>query len=173
MEQLEIIMNTTSRLAKINQSLILLTKIDNNFYTEETDISVKNIINEKLDFFQDLIMEKKITVNTELDKQLDLRMNAYLADTLFLNIIKNAIMHNMYNGKINIISDGRFLKFINTGSMSDIKGNIFKRFIRSNNKDSLGIGLSIVKRICNFYSIDIIYSVNDLHEFKLDFKNES
>jgi signal transduction histidine kinase len=57
--------------------------------------------------------------------------------------------------------------------MSDIKGNIFKRFIRSNNKDSLGIGLSIVKRICNFYSIDIIYSVNDLHEFKLDFKNES
>ena len=55
----------------------------------------------------------------------------------------------------------------------DIKGNIFKRFIRSNNKDSLGIGLSIVKRICNFYSIDIIYSVNDLHEFKLDFKNES
>ncbi len=173
MEQLEIIMNTTSRLAKINQALILLTKIDNSFYTEEKDVSVKHIINEKVDFFQDLIIEKKIAVSIKIDKQLDLRMNAYLADTLFLNIIKNAIMHNIYNGKIDVNYDGRFLKFINTGPILDIKENIFKRFIRSNNKDSLGIGLSIVKRICDFYSIDIIYSVNDLHEFKLDLNNAS
>ena len=36
MEQLETIMNTTSRLARINQALILLTKIDNKFYEEKT-----------------------------------------------------------------------------------------------------------------------------------------
>ena len=46
MEKLEAIMNTTSRLAKINQALILLTKIENKFYTKKSDLSVSKIIKE-------------------------------------------------------------------------------------------------------------------------------
>ena len=88
MEQLEIIMNTTTRLAKINQALILLTKIDNRFYTDISVISIDKIIHEKLDFFSDLISEKKIILTTNICNTLDFKMNRYLADTLFLNIIK-------------------------------------------------------------------------------------
>ena len=48
MEKLEIIMNTTSRLAKINQALILLTKIENKSYYEKSSFSIYQIINEKI-----------------------------------------------------------------------------------------------------------------------------
>ena len=44
MEQLETIMNTTSRLARINQALILLTKIDNKFYAEKTSCIVLKLL---------------------------------------------------------------------------------------------------------------------------------
>ena len=172
MEQLEIIMNTTTRLAKINQALILLTKIDNRFYTDISVISIDKIIYEKLDFFSDLILEKKIILKTNICNTLDFKMNRYLADTLFLNIIKNAIMHNNINGSINILLEGNILQIMNTGPKLSNKENIFKRFVRSSNKDSLGIGLSIVKRVCNFYFIDINYSFDSVHRFNLNFKDE-
>ena len=172
MEQLEIIMNTTTRLAKINQALILLTKIDNRFYTGISVISIDKIIHEKLDFFSDLISEKRIILKTNICNALDFKMNRYLADTLFLNIIKNAIMHNNINGSINIILEGNILQIMNTGPKLLSKENIFKRFVRSSNKDSLGIGLSIVKRVCNFYFIDINYSFDEVHRFNLNFKDE-
>jgi signal transduction histidine kinase len=171
LEQLEIIMNTTTRLAKINQALILLTKIDNRFYTNEESIPLLKLINEKLNFFKDLISEKKIGVRLDIDSSYNLHMNSYLADTLFLNLIKNAIMHNIVNGKIIIKLDSSTLSIINTGQKLNIAGDIFKRFIRSENKDSLGIGLSIVKKICGYYSIPISYTFNKNHEFTLILKD--
>ena len=167
LEQLEIIMNTTTRLAKINQALILLTKIDNRFYTNEESIPLLKLINEKLNFFKDLLSEKKVKVKLDIDSSYTLLMNSYLADTLFLNLIKNAIMHNIVNGEIIIKLDSSTLSIINSGQELNITGDIFKRFIRSENKDSLGIGLSIVKKICGYYSIPISYNFNIDHEFTL------
>ena len=167
LEQLEIIMNTTTRLAKINQALILLTKIDNRFYTNEESIPLLKLINEKLNFFKDLLSEKKVKVKLDIDSSYTLLMNSYLADTLFLNLIKNAIMHNIVNGEIIIKLDSSTLSIINSGQKLNITGDIFKRFIRSENKDSLGIGLSIVKKICGYYSIPISYNFNKDHEFTL------
>ena len=170
MEQLETIMNTTSRLARINQALILLTKIDNKFYAEKTSCIVLKLLNEKIEFYSHLIIEKGIEVEIDVDDKFEISMNAYLADTLFLNLIKNSIMHNIIDGKIQIHFDGQSLHIRNSGPELDIKGNIFKRFVRSSNKDSLGIGLSIVKRICDLYLINITYNYINQHHFILNFK---
>ena len=105
------------------------------------------------------------------DEQI-ISMDPYLADSLFLNLIKNAIMHNEQKGIIKIDFDGKTLNIKNSGSKLNFDGDIFKRFVRSSNKDSLGIGLSIVKRICDFYSILISYNYDEHHCFKLIFKNE-
>ena len=171
LEQLEIIMNTTTRLAKINQALILLTKIDNRFYTNEESIPLLKLINEKLNFFKDLLSEKKIGVKLDVDSSYNLQMNSYLADTLFLNLIKNAIMHNIVNGKIIIKLNSSSLSILNTGSALNIVGDIFKRFVRSENKDSLGIGLSIVKKICSYYLIPVSYNYNNSHEFIMNLED--
>ena len=172
MEKLEIIMNTTSRLAKINQALILLTKIENKSYTEKSSFSILQIINEKIDFYSSLINEKDIKVKIDIEQEAKINMNAYLADTLFLNLIKNAIMHNIKGGIINIYYKSNTLQINNTGNKLDVDGDIFKRFVRSMNKESLGIGLSIVKKICDFHSITISYFYTNQHEFKLDFSDE-
>ena len=81
-------------------------------------------------------------------------------------------MHNTNDGVIEISFDGQILNIINTGPKLDFQGDIFKRFVRSTNKESLGIGLSIVKRICDFYSMEISYMYTSHHEFKLCIKDE-
>ena len=80
-------------------------------------------------------------------------------------------MHNTVNGKIIIKFNLSILSILNTGPALNIEGDIFKRFVRSENKDSLGIGLSIVKKICSYYLIPVSYNYNNSHEFIMNLED--
>ena len=50
------------------------------------------------------------------------------------------------------------------------QSNIFNRFTRNSiSNKSLGIGLSIVKRICDLYNFNIKYDYKDEHCFIINF----
>ena len=172
MEQLALLLETTNRLSKINQALIFLTKIDNRFYPEGSTFSLNDLIKEKLSLFEDAIQDKNINLELDLLDITHAYMNPYLAETLIINLIKNAIVHNEKGGVLRISLSNNSLSISNSGSpLSFNESDIFKRFTRSNeNKKSLGIGLSIVQRICDLYTFNIAYSYADEHQFKLNFK---
>ncbi len=172
MEQLALLLETTNRLSKINQALIFLTKIDNRFYTEGSTFSLNDLIKEKLSLFKDAIQDKNIKLKLDLLDITHVYMNPYLAETLIINLIKNAIFHNKSGGVLRITLSNNTLSIANSGgSLSFSEKDIFKRFTRSSeNKKSLGIGLSIVQRICDLYSFNIAYSYADEHQFKINFK---
>jgi len=172
MEQLALLLETTNRLSKINQALIFLTKIDNRFYTEGSTFSLNDLIKEKLSLFEDAIQDKNIKLELDLLDITHAYMNPYLAETLIINLIKNAIVHNEKGGVLRISLSNNTLSISNSGSpLSFNESDIFKRFTRSNeNKKSLGIGLSIVQRICDLYTFNIAYSYADEHQFKINFK---
>jgi len=172
MEQLALLMETTNRLSKINQALIFLTKIDNRFYTEVSTSAINDLIKEKLSLFDDAIKEKNLRLELDLLEITHVYMNPYLAETLIINLIKNGIVHNENGGLLRISLNNKTLSVANSGSvLSFDEKDIFKRFTRSNeNKKSLGIGLSIVQRICDLYAFNIAYSYADEHQFKINFK---
>ena len=95
-----------------------------------------------------------------------------LFDLLLVNLLGNAIIHNLKNnGKIVINYHGSVLNIANTGSEKALrKDKIFQRYYRkTNNPESSGIGLSIIKKICDYYDIEISYSYRDhLHTFTLN-----
>jgi len=173
MEQLALLLETTNRLSKINQALIFLTKIDNRFYTEGSTFSLNDLIKEKLSLFKDAIQDKNIKLKLDLLDITHVYMNPYLAETLIINLIKNAIVHNENGGILRITLNNQTLSIANSGSpLSFDEKDIFKRFTRSNeNKKSLGIGISIVQRICDLYAFNIAYSYADEHQFKINFRN--
>ena len=172
MEQLALLMETTNRLSKINKSLIFLTKIDNRFYTEKTNILLNDLINEKLDVFKEVIKEKSIQVEVKSLDPTHVHMDKYLAETMVVNLLNNAIIHNQQDGKLQITLSKHSLVITNSGEhLSFSESDIFKRFSRSEqSKKSLGIGLSIVKRICDLYNFNINYQFCKEHIFTLDFR---
>jgi len=174
MEQLALLLETTNRLSKINQALIFLTKIDNRFYTQEATFSLNDLIKEKLQIFDVPIKEKDLKLELDLLEITHIYMNPYLAETLIINLIKNSIIHNVSGGVMRVHLNNNVLTFSNSGSpLSFPEKDIFKRFIRSeNSKKNLGIGLSIVQRICELYTFKITYSYNSEHQFKIIFKNK-
>jgi len=172
MEQLALLLETTNRLSKINQALIFLTKIDNRFYTQGSSFSLNDLIKEKLQIFDAAIQEKKLKLELDLLDITHINMNPYLAETLIINLIKNAIIHNTSGGVLRIQLSNNALSISNSGSpLSFPEKDIFKRFTRSeNSKKNLGIGLSIVQRICELYTFKIAYTFGSEHQFKIIFK---
>jgi len=172
MEQLALLLETTNRLSKINQALIFLTKIDNRFYTQGSTFSLNDLIKEKLQIFDSAIQEKKLILELDLLDITHINMNPYLAETLIINLIKNAIIHNTSGGVLRIQLRNNALSISNSGSpLSFPEKDIFKRFTRSeNSKKNLGIGLSIVQRICELYTFKIAYTFGSEHQFKIIFK---
>ena len=172
MEQLALLLETTNRLSKINQALIFLTKIDNRFYTQGSTFSLNDLIKEKLQIFDSAIQEKKLKLELDLLDITHINMNPYLAETLIINLIKNAIIHNTSGGVLRIQLSNNALSISNSGSpLSFPEKDIFKRFTRSeNSKKNLGIGLSIVQRICELYTFKIAYTFGSEHQFKIIFK---
>tara|TARA_B100000768_G_scaffold132826_1_gene123538 strand:+ start:70 stop:1236 length:1167 start_codon:yes stop_codon:yes gene_type:complete len=174
MEQLALLLETTNRLSKINQALIFLTKIDNRFYIQEATFSLNDLITEKLQIFDVPIKEKDLNLEVDLLDITHIYMNPYLAETLIINLIKNSIIHNERGGVLRVHLSNNTLTFANSGfPLSFSEKDIFKRFIRSeNSKKNLGIGLSIVQRICELYNFKITYNYISEHQFKIIFKNK-
>lgn len=172
MEQLALLLETTNRLSKINQALIFLTKIDNRFYTQASCFSLNDLIKEKLQIFETAIKEKNLNLELDLLDITQIYMNPYLAETLIINLIKNAIIHNSNGGLLRIHLSNNIFSISNSGSpLSFPEKDIFKRFTRSeNSKKNLGIGLSIVHRICELYTFKITYTYSSIHQFKIIFK---
>ena len=173
MEQLALLLETTNRLSKINQSLIFLTKIDNRFYTEGSTFLLNELIKEKLVLFETAIEDKNLKLALDLKDETHIYMDPYLAETLVVNLLKNAIVHNEKGGELSIKLENKCLIIANSGTaLAFPEADIFKRFSRSeHNKKSLGIGLSIVKRICTLYGFNIEYQFQENHIFAIKFSN--
>ena len=171
MEQLAVLMETTNRLSKINKSLIFLTKIDNRFYSDKKKILINNLIDDKLCLFADIIDQRNIKIELDYKQDVYVEIDPNLAETILINLIKNAIIHNYNDGYIKISLVDNSLIISNSGDVPNFdKSNIFNRFTRNSvNSKSLGIGLSIVKRICDLYNFNIKYDYKDEHCFIINF----
>jgi len=169
------LMETTGRLSKINQALIFLAKLDNRIFSNEENVDLFEIIREQIDLLEPLIEDKNLAINLESNESPTFKMNRSLAHTLIQNLLKNAIRHNIHDGFINISYLNHQLEIHNRGQALDIHPDeLFHRFRKnSSHPKSLGIGLSVVKRICDISDITIKYLHNgDDHRFILSQQKE-
>ncbi len=165
---------TNSRLSKLNNTLVLLTKIENAQFKNKEKISLDSIIKNHLKNFNSLLKARNILLEYIITRNIYLEIDPVLVDVLVVNLLKNAIMHNMENGKITIELSGQELEVSNTGKDIDLSDkNIFERYVKINKQTgSLGLGLSLVKKICDYsgYSVKYVY-LNKMHVFSVIFKN--
>jgi len=164
--------NSVEVLSKLSQSLSLLTKLDNHEFETSTLINLSKQINEALFSFQELIEMKGLGLEKEITEEVQINMHPTLSNILINNILSNAIRHNEKGGKILVELNHERLIMANTGTPLDISPKeMFLRFKKNNqNIDSLGLGLSIVQRICDESNVRINYEYKGgFHVFKITF----
>lgn len=167
--------DATTRMSKLNQGLLLISKIDNNQFAATEKIGIEKIIEKNLENFEEIIQMKNIEVRKEIEEPVVLTMNKSLADILISNLITNSIKHNVQNGRINILLNRNKLQISNTGQpLSVDPQKLFERFRKSDRSgDSVGLGLAIVKEIINLYQFTIEYLLSgSIHTLIIDFSRE-
>lgn len=160
---LETSLNNLNKLERINKSILLLNKLENKDLFNSTDINLSKEIKAVVDDYNDFITTKKLKVNLTTDDKFVVTANHSLINILLSNLISNAIKHNIENGTINIELKNNELIILNTGNISNTDPNqFFKRFYKgSNSSDSVGLGLTIAKKICDLYDIEITNKIED------------
>jgi signal transduction histidine kinase len=163
---------STSRLSKLSKTLGLISKINNQEFVNKEHILLQPFVANILFNFKELAELKAVKTTAQLDDTAHLYIDAYLLDVLLSNLLKNALSHNFSNGAINIVLKPHQITLSNTGCPLNFPPEqIFDRFRRNADKpNSLGLGLAIVRKICDMNQIDIrYYYQQDRHVFDLHF----
>ena len=167
--------NGLIRLVNLNKSLLMLSRIENNQYTDKKEIEINEVVKHVLEDFSDLLQFKNIVLDFSELAQFKTVINPDLAYILISNLIRNAVKYNSDGGKIIVTVDSCGVKIKNTSIVNEpLSALVFNRFYKAvNDNTSTGLGLSIVKSIAeNHAALNILYSFeNNFHIFSLKTKN--
>jgi signal transduction histidine kinase len=146
------------KLSRLNQSLLLLTKISNQQFNNPEEIPLKEKIEDKLQQFRELWQTSGITVSSRLSPAI-IRASPELIDILLNNLFSNASNHNTPHGDIDIELQPRQLTISNTGLLLALDSRrVFSRFYKGEQHTGHnGLGLSIIKQICEVTSLQPAY----------------
>ena len=161
------------RLIRINKSLLLLSRIENNQFMDNSLVSINQITSRNIEDIKDIAEYKEVTISFSETNNLETTIDQSLANIVISNLIRNAIFHNHPNGHIDISIHNNTFRICNTGDGNELNSdNLYSRFYKSNDaSNGLGLGLAIVKAICNMYGHTINYSYqNEKHCFEIIFK---
>lgn len=161
---------TLEYITKLNKSLLLLTKIDNKQFSDTKKLELNTHLKQYIEDYKEVYQYKNIQVNIEETGHFYINMNESLATVLLTNLLKNAFVHNIDEGIIQIIITTDSIIFKNTGIKHPLdREHIFERFYQGNKKEgSTGLGLAIVDSICQLQHLKLQYSFEEeKHCFKI------
>lgn len=164
------------RLVNLNKSLLLLSRIENNQYTDKREIEINEVVKHVLDDFTDLLQFKNIVLEFAETAVFKTVINPDLAYILISNLIRNAVKYNSTGGKIIVKVHADELTIKNTVVVNEPLNAelVFNRFYKAaNDNTSTGLGLSIVKSIAeNHAELNIVYAFeNNFHVFSVKGRN--
>ncbi|MES2836235.1 MAG: HAMP domain-containing sensor histidine kinase [Bacteroidota bacterium] len=162
---------TVSRLSKLNQTLLLISKIENNQFSAAENLSFTNLVSNKLKQFEDLIEMKQLKIDSALESVM-VTIHPMLADIIVSNLLSNAIKYTDKNGEIKINLNSTCFKISNQGK--PLKANpekLFARFYKeTEDSTSTGLGLALVKQIAIINKSNLSYEyINNYHIFSYYF----
>jgi signal transduction histidine kinase len=167
--QIQSIYNAVEKMSKICQSLLLLSKIENDQFNNKEQVDMKKEIETRLFELEEWIKTDSLAIITELLPTI-ISINPQLADILISNLVINAIKYSGEKKEIMIRLEKNSFLISNSGTRELDARLIFDRFWKSDYSDGSGLGLAIVKQICEKYGFGLSYEFKDnRHLFRINF----
>ena len=98
-QQIQAAFESTIRLSKLNEALLLLSRIENQQFVGQQEIDFCQLIRSRVDYFEELFGLKQIEVIFHATDAVVFTVNPLLAEILVNNLLSNALRHNHENGK--------------------------------------------------------------------------
>ena len=165
-ERLHEIQQTAVRLTRLSNTLLLISRVENRQFEMDDEINVLEVIEQVLKELQDFIEIKGLTIEKYLNQKFVFKGNKELIHSAIYNMIQNAIKYTPEGSKIHLSlsekSSGKTEFSVSDegpGIPEELINKVFDRFrkgekLSDHGNSSPGLGLSIVKSICELHSLD-------------------
>lgn len=171
-ESMAEIYQIVQRLIRLNNSLLLLTKIENKQFFDNRLVFINETVQQCVRDLEDMAAFRKIKIEVRESCPLETVMDISLANILVGNLVKNAVHHTSATGNIIItITDSKF-EVQNTAVGGPLDEElVFSRFYGSRKETGRsGLGLSIVRAIADLYGHRVQYGFDHgMHSFEILF----
>jgi signal transduction histidine kinase len=163
LEQVGGVMGTLDRLAGLNRTLLMLTRIDNGGFPDSTRVDAGVVLRRLVEDYSEVYGHKHIKVDLIETASFVPEMNETLAGVLWGNLLKNAFVHTPAGGTIEVRVSARGVSVTNTASGGPLDPVvIFRRFYRgAGTEGSSGLGLPQVESISRLYKLHIGYDFSE------------
>ncbi len=161
--QLQGILENLERLTRLNRSLLLLSKIENEQFSESEKVAIEKLVRQVISNFSEMAAHKNLSIDFSVDQSPLIDINPDLAYILFSNLLKNAILYGQPGGTIEMKLSTRFFKISNPSIQGPLNDELlFQRFQKfGGNDQSTGLGLSIALSIAEQYGFSLKYSYDE------------
>ena len=152
---------TIGELIRLNRTLLFLSKIENNQFIEVQEVDINDKVRYQAEVLAEVYASKGIRIRLYEQGKWTLTANDELLTALVSNLLRNAYLHNVENGSIDVYIKEGMLSIANTGEDKSLDtSRLFARFYKAyhGKRNSNGLGLSIVKAICEVSNLHIRYA---------------
>jgi len=170
---LQEITEANERLSQMNKNLLLLTRIDNGQYPEAGPVAISGLLERLTNFFQDYYANEGVKTKAVISAGVEVNANPALIEILVNNLLRNAYIHNVPGGWVDIQLAEKELVIKNSGPLLDgDPERLFDRFRKGRvDNRTTGLGLALVRQIAQLYHYDIYYTYQDgVHQLRVTFK---
>lgn len=160
---IKVIYDEGNQLSRLSDTLNLLTKIENSEFQDQQLIITRPIVEKHVAAIQELAELKSFKISTDLSDAHKLLIDPFLFDIVLKNLLRNALRYGTNEGPISIKTDEQHLAISNFGAPLKVPfEKLLERFYHNGNGNaSLGLGLSLVKEICDKHRLILDYQYQD------------
>ena len=153
-EYIDKLYNSSINLSNLISNILKLNKLENS-EMELNDVNLSNVLENVIISYDELINNKKINLDIDMDDRLIKYTNESFIQLIFSNLISNAIKFSKYEGivEIKLKNKNDYIEFMvkdnGIGMSKDTIIHIFNRFYQgdtSHKTEGNGLGLSMVKK---------------------------
>lgn len=148
------------------ENLLFLTKLKKNdqVMTKKHKIILEDIFISLKKYFKNKLLEKEITLVTNFPSSIETVLPSEYLEIILSNLLSNSIKYSQSKSSISVLIKIDFKTIIEIkdqgiGMTEEEVSHMFDRFYRGktvHKEHGHGIGLSIVKQICDIYKLPII-----------------